>query len=73
MRRVRQAVNYAINRRELARLGDSFQAVPERPTDHYLPPGMPGYRDALKNAAVREPASPRSGRRSCPRPGIGQW
>ena len=44
--RVRQAVNYAINRRALARLGDSFQAVPERPTDHYLPPGMPGYRDA---------------------------
>ena len=44
--RVRQAVNYAINRRKLARLGDSFQAVPERPTDHYLPPGMPGYRDA---------------------------
>ena len=44
--RVRQAVNYAINRRELARLGDSFQALPERPTDHYLPPGIPGYRDA---------------------------
>ena len=44
--RVRQAVNYAINRRKLAQLGDSFQAVPERPTDHYLPPGMPGYRDA---------------------------
>ena len=45
-RRVRQAVNYAINRRALARLGDSFQPLPERPTDHYLPPGMPGYRDA---------------------------
>ncbi len=44
--RVRQAVNYAINRRALARLGDSFEPVPERPTDHYLPPGMPGYRDA---------------------------
>ena len=44
--RVRQAVNYAIDRRALARLGDSFQPVPERPTDHYLPPGMPGYRDA---------------------------
>ena len=44
--RVRQAVNYAIDRRALARLGDSFQAVPERPTDHYLPPAMPGYRDA---------------------------
>jgi ABC-type transport system substrate-binding protein len=44
--RVRRAVNYAIDRRKLARLGDSFKAVPERPTDHYLPPGMPGYRDA---------------------------
>ena len=44
--RVRQAVNYAIDRRALARLGDSFLPVPERPTDHYLPPGMPGYRDA---------------------------
>jgi YVTN family beta-propeller protein len=44
--RVRRAVNYAIDRRKLARLGDSFQAVPERPTDHYLPPRMPGYRDA---------------------------
>lgn len=43
--RLRQAVNYAINRPELARLGDVFQPVPEHPTDHYLPPGMPGYRD----------------------------
>ena len=44
--RVRQAVNYAIDRRALAQLGDLFQPVPERPTDHYLPPGMPGFRDA---------------------------
>jgi ABC-type transport system substrate-binding protein len=44
--RVRQAVNYAIDRRALARLGDIFQPLPERPTDHYLPPGMPGFRDA---------------------------
>jgi ABC-type transport system substrate-binding protein len=44
--RVRQAVNYAIDRRALARLGDSFQSLPERPTDHYLPPTMPGFRDA---------------------------
>ena len=43
--RVRQAVNYAIDRRALARLGDSFLPVPERPTDHYLPPGIPGFRD----------------------------
>ena len=44
--RMRQAVNYAIDRRALARLGDAFQPLPEPPTDHYLPPGMPGYRDA---------------------------
>jgi peptide/nickel transport system substrate-binding protein len=44
--RMRQAVNYAIDRRALARQGDYFQPLPEPPTDHYLPPGMPGYRDA---------------------------
>jgi peptide/nickel transport system substrate-binding protein len=43
--RVRQAVNYAIDRRALAQLGDFFQPLPERPTDHYLPPGLPGFRD----------------------------
>ena len=44
--RLRQAVNYAIDRRALAELGDGFQPLPEHPTDHYLPPGMPGYRYA---------------------------
>jgi YVTN family beta-propeller protein len=44
--RVRQAVNYAINRRALAAVGSGFQALPDHPTDHYLPPGMPGYRAA---------------------------
>jgi ABC-type transport system substrate-binding protein len=43
--RMRQAVNYAIDRRTLAQLGDAFQPLPEPPADHYLPPGMPGYRD----------------------------
>jgi DNA-binding SARP family transcriptional activator len=43
--RMRQAVNYAIDRRALAQLGDAFQPLPEPPADHYLPPGMPGYRD----------------------------
>jgi hypothetical protein len=42
--RVRQAVNYAIGRRAPARLGDFLQPLPERPTDHYLPPGMPAFR-----------------------------
>jgi ABC-type transport system substrate-binding protein len=43
--RMRRAVNYAIDRRELAVLGDGYQALPESPTDHYLPPGLPGFRD----------------------------
>jgi YVTN family beta-propeller protein len=43
--RVRQAVNYAINRRALAQLGDYFESLPTRPTDHYLPPAMPGFRN----------------------------
>lgn len=42
--RLRRAVNFAIDRKALAAL----QGVdgPVRPTDQYLPPGMPGYRDA---------------------------
>ena len=43
---IRQAVNYAINRRALAQLGDVAAALPDRPTDQYLPPGMPGYTNA---------------------------
>jgi peptide/nickel transport system substrate-binding protein len=43
--RMRQAVNYAIDRRALAQLGDAYEPLPEPPTDHYLPPGMPGFRD----------------------------
>ena len=41
--RLRQAVSYAIDRAALARLGDAFAPLPEGPTDHYLPPGIPGY------------------------------
>jgi YVTN family beta-propeller protein len=44
--RMRQAVNYAIDRRTLARLGSPFSPFPERPTDQYLPPGFPGFTDA---------------------------
>ena len=43
--RLRQAANYAIDRTALAGLGDEYTPLPEHPTDHYLPPGMPGYRD----------------------------
>ena len=42
--RLRQAVNYAIDRRALARIGSACD-VAELPTDQYLPPGMPGFRD----------------------------
>ena len=41
--RLRQAVSYAIDRRALSEhtgFGD-----PARPTDQFLPPGMPGYQD----------------------------
>jgi serine/threonine-protein kinase len=43
--RMRRAVNYAIDRRALARIGRSWitSAVP---ADQYLPPGQPGFRDA---------------------------
>jgi hypothetical protein len=42
---MREAVNYAIDRTALARLGDEYDPLPEHPTDHYLPPGIPGYRN----------------------------
>ncbi len=38
--RLRQAVNYAIDRRKLAEIAGDMQ-----PTDQYLPPGMPGFKD----------------------------
>jgi ABC-type transport system substrate-binding protein len=44
--RMRRAVNYAIDRNKLAQLGDFYQPLPEPPTDHYIPPGLPGFRDA---------------------------
>lgn len=44
--RLRRAVNEAIDRRALAALGSGFEPLPERPADHYLPPGMPGFRAA---------------------------
>ena len=38
--RLRRAVNYAIDRRKLAEIAGDMQ-----PTDQYLPPGMPGFKD----------------------------
>lgn len=43
--RMRQAVNYAIDRAALARIGNPFFRLPAVPTDHYLPPGVPGTVD----------------------------
>jgi YVTN family beta-propeller protein len=42
--KLREAVNYAIDRRALARLG--FSPAPAVPTDQYLIPGARGFRDA---------------------------
>jgi YVTN family beta-propeller protein len=58
--RVRQAVNYALDRRALARFGDFFQPLPERPTDHYLPPGVPGFRDTRVYPATPDVGQARS-------------
>jgi YVTN family beta-propeller protein len=43
--RLRRAVNYALDRRALAREG-MWGGLPARPTDQYLPPTAPGFRDA---------------------------
>jgi ABC-type transport system substrate-binding protein len=40
---LRKAVNYAIDRPALIRLGGNGAGVP---TDQYLPPGVPGFKDA---------------------------
>jgi YVTN family beta-propeller protein len=42
--RLRRAVNYALDRRALARQGGILNSLPATPTDRYLPPGVPGYR-----------------------------
>jgi peptide/nickel transport system substrate-binding protein len=43
--RLRRAVNYALDRRALAREG-LMTGLSGEPTDQYLPPTLPGYRDA---------------------------
>jgi peptide/nickel transport system substrate-binding protein len=42
--RLRRAVNYAIDRRALAREG-LWNGLPARPTDQYVPPTLQGFRD----------------------------
>jgi peptide/nickel transport system substrate-binding protein len=41
--RLRRAVNFALDRRALA--GEPFPQVTGRPTDQYIPPGVPGFHD----------------------------
>jgi YVTN family beta-propeller protein len=43
---LREAVNYAIDRRALAKTGGAYGATGEQPTDQTLPPNMPGFKDA---------------------------
>jgi peptide/nickel transport system substrate-binding protein len=43
-KRLRKAVNYALDRQALARTR-AFLAAAATPTDQLLPPGMPGFRD----------------------------
>jgi YVTN family beta-propeller protein len=43
--RLRQAVNYALDRRALSRQG-LYTELPSSPSDQYIPPGLPGFRDA---------------------------
>ena len=42
--RLRRAVSYAIDRRALARIA-GLASTAATPTDQFLPPGMPGFRD----------------------------
>lgn len=43
--KIRQAVSYAIDRSALARFGDAFDPLAERPMSIYLPPGIAGHTD----------------------------
>lgn len=80
--RLRRAVNYAIDRTALARLGDEFDPSPEHPTDHYLPPGVPGYSNvriypltpdlAKARQLAKRPASTTAMLYTCDRPPCAQ-
>jgi ABC-type transport system substrate-binding protein len=51
--RMREAVNFAVNRRALAQ---SILPFADHPTDHYLPPGMPGYSQGQVYPLTGDPA-----------------
>jgi peptide/nickel transport system substrate-binding protein len=58
--RLRRAVNYAVDRRALDAVGSPFAAAPLRPTDHYLPPGMPGFIDQRSYPPAGDPVQARA-------------
>ena len=43
---LRQAVNFAVDRPAIVRQGGLASSLLGRPTDQYIPPSMPGFRDA---------------------------
>ena len=52
--RVRQALNYAVDRREVAELAGGAEVA--RPTCQILPPGFPGYRPRCRYTVNPNPA-----------------
>jgi ABC-type transport system substrate-binding protein len=58
--RMRRAVSYAIDRRALAARGYISSELPLHPADHYLPPGMPGYRGVHVYPLTADPAKARA-------------
>ena len=50
-RRMRRAVNYAVDRRALAARGGTYFAKAD-PADMYLPPGVPGFRETTPIRSV---------------------
>jgi peptide/nickel transport system substrate-binding protein len=58
--RLRRAVNYAIDRRALAALGNPLDAGPALPTDHYLPPEIPGFIDRHSYPLTADPSRARA-------------
>jgi YVTN family beta-propeller protein len=57
--RLRLAVSYAIDRAALAALGGSDGTLPDQPTDHYIPPGVPGYTNSHTYPLTGDPARAR--------------
>jgi YVTN family beta-propeller protein len=54
---LRRAVNFALDRRALAR--EPYLGAAGRPTDQYIPPGVPGFRD-VQIYPLGEPNLPRA-------------